>query len=129
MPFDPRIRFLPAANVLITIPVSNDRVQIRSFDLFQALEKSGENFLFVLSIPKTRARTGTLYEHSIVVKSKSGGVRFALESGPPGMKVGADGVLRWQVTEQIDAKAHPVIVTIRDGKGKDIQHSFDITLE
>ena len=49
---EPRARFLPTANLFVTVPERNDRVVLRPFNLVKALEKTGEDYLFVNSAPK-----------------------------------------------------------------------------
>src|SRR5262249_10782538 len=76
---EPRIHYLPSADVLLTLPESNDRVVVRPLDLFASLDRDGKNYLFVLSAPRTRARSGAMYDYLIDIRSKAGGVRCKLE--------------------------------------------------
>jgi hypothetical protein len=126
---EPRIHYLPSAQVLLTLPESNDRVVLRPLDLFASLDREGQNYLFVLSAPRTRVRAGAEYDYPLDIRSKAGGVRCTLEAGPEGMTVSSGGRLRWQVPANQEKKTANVIVTIRDSSGKEIQHSFEIVVE
>jgi serine/threonine-protein kinase len=125
----PRIHYLHSAQVLLELPESNNRVVIRPLDLFATLESEGKSYLFVLSVPRTRVRAGTIYDYPLDVRSKAGGVHYLLEARPEGMTVSPDGRLRWEVPANKQGKTVPVIVTIRDASRKDIQHTFEITVE
>jgi tRNA A-37 threonylcarbamoyl transferase component Bud32 len=127
---EPRARYLPSANVLVILPDSNDRVVVHPFNLMQALDDSGQQYLFVLSEPRTLAAAGKEYVYAIDARSKAGGVRFTLEKGPEGMKLPPDtGTLRWQVPAAAAGKAFDVIVTLGDSAGKEITHAFTVRVE
>ncbi|HWG47787.1 MAG TPA: serine/threonine-protein kinase [Gemmataceae bacterium] len=126
---EPRIHYLHSAHVLLTLPESNDRVVVRPLNLLASLDQDGKNYLFVLSAPRTRVRSGSAYDYSIDVRSKAGGIRCKLEAGPEGMTVSSGGRLRWQVPAGQAGKKARVIVNIRDASGKEIQHSFEIVVE
>ena len=69
--YDKRIQFVPSANVLLTLPATNDRIVIRRLDVEAALKKSAGDYLFVESVPKRQATGGTTYTYQIEVKAKS----------------------------------------------------------
>jgi hypothetical protein len=125
---EPRARYLPSANVLVVLPDSNDRVVVHPFNLMQELNDSGQQYLFVLSEPRTRAGAGKEYLYAIDARSKAGGVRFTLEKGSEGMKL-SDGTLRWAAPAAAAGKSFDVIVTVRDSAGKEITHAFAVKVE
>lgn len=126
---EPRARFLPSANILLTLPESNDRVVIRRFDFIDAVERENPNYLFVLSAPPGHARAGSDFTALLDVRSKVGGVRCRLEAGPEGMTVSDDGRLRWHVPADEAVRAVNVLVTIRDASDKEIQFRFDLVVD
>ena len=126
---DARIRYLPSANVLLTLPPTDDRIVLHKFDLFQSLDQSGKNYLFILSVPKTRVRSGTVYTYSILARSRAGGLRFALDAGPEGMTVSGSGMVRWQVPTGLEGKPQRVLVSVRDAAGTNIFHTFELVVE
>jgi hypothetical protein len=126
---EPRVHYLPTANVLLTLPESNDRVVVRPLDLMESLDRSGEDYLFVASVPRTRVATGSTYVYRPDVRSKAGGVAYMLESGPPGMTLSPAGELRWDVPARQDGKVPRVVISVRDASGKEALHAFEITVE
>jgi hypothetical protein len=125
---EPRVRFLPSARVLLTLPESNDRVVLRRLDLREALDASGQDYLFVRSVPPFRASSGDVLVYRVEVDSKAGGVRFTLDSGPDGMTVSAGGVVRWKVPPGYAGKTAWVALTIKDARGKELVHSFEVAV-
>jgi hypothetical protein len=125
--FDKRIVFLPQANILATVPFTNDRIVIRPFNLVSALENSGIDYLFVDSAPPLTAEKGSAYSYQLAVRSKRGGVRFKLDSGPDGMTLSPKGLLKWSIPSTAGNEA-AVIINIRDGSGQEIFHTFNIAL-
>jgi hypothetical protein len=126
---EPRARYLPSANALVILPDSNDRVEVHPFNLMQSLDDSGQQYLFVLSEPRTLAGAGKEYVYAIDAKSKAGGVRFTLETHPEGMTLSPDGVLRWPVPAARAGKSSDVIVTLSDKGGREITHAFTVKVE
>ena len=120
--YDKRIQLVPSANVLLTLPATNDRVVIRRLDA--ALKKSGGEYLFVTSVPNRQASAGATYAYQIEVKAKSKDVTFELDSGPKGMTVSKTGTLTWDVPA--DPSEAAVIVAITDGNKQKLYHSFTI---
>ena len=121
-----RYHFIPQANLLITIPPTDDRLVIRRFNLKDELKKAGIDYLFVDSTPKHVARPGGVYNYQIRVESKHGGVKFALTAGPDRMTLSPSGSLTWRVP--LDSADHHVgiVVTVSDASGQEIFHSFTI---
>ena len=60
--------------------------------------------------------------------SKAGKVKYSLDSGPDGMSITSDGVLRWNVPAGFNESAVGVIVSIEDGSGQSLFHAFEIRL-
>jgi hypothetical protein len=125
---EPRIHYLPTANALVNLPETNGCVVVRPFDLIAALAQSGQDYLVVLSRPEPRVTAGTTFTYSMDVRSKAGGLRYTLESGPEGMTVSDAGVVRWKSPERLRGKPPRVIITIRSASGKECQHAFDLTV-
>jgi hypothetical protein len=90
---DKRFHFVPAAQLLITIPPSNDRLMLRHRDVDLALDRPGSEQLIIQSSPTLTASAGNKIEHRIVARSKKGRVTYSLADGPDGLKVAADGML------------------------------------
>jgi hypothetical protein len=127
LPLDKRLFLVPDARLLVTIPLTADKLYLHRFDLDQALEKAGIDYLFVTSRPLTTAVKGARYEYAPTVKSKKGGVKLKLESGPPGMKL-ENGRLTWSVPADFAESPVNVIVTVSDATGQEIFHTFAIAV-
>jgi hypothetical protein len=125
---EPRVHYLPSAHVLVTLPQSNDRVVVRSLNLIEALKESGRDYLFVLSRPGPEVAAGALFTYRMDVHSRAAGLRYTLESGPKGMTVSPDGVVRWRAPGGPDRPPVRVIITVRSSSGKEVQHAFDLTV-
>jgi hypothetical protein len=123
---EPRIHYLPSANVLVNLPESNDRVVVRRLHLMELLAQSGGDYLFVLSHPADRVEAGSRFAYQMDVRSKAGGVRYRLESGPEGMTVSGAGIVRWQVPASPEKHEVRVVVTVRSASGKEVQHAFGV---
>jgi hypothetical protein len=120
---------VPQHNRLVTVNATRDALAVRPFDIIEVLNKAGIDYLFVESLPLTTAAPGKPYRYPIVVKSKQGGVKFALDSGPEGMTVSAKGELVWDVPADQEPGQTGVIVTIEDKSGQSIFHTFNIEVE
>lgn len=127
--FDKRVVFVPEAKIVVTIPVTNDRLVMQRFDVDEALEKSAFDYLFVSSLPATKATRGELYRYQLNVRSKKGGVKYRLDAAPEGMKLSSNGELTWSVPQEHSATSADVIITISDASGQEVLHNFRIHLQ
>jgi hypothetical protein len=127
LPWEKRVFCYPSAGLLITLSAQKDRLVLRRVDLAEQLEKSGADYLAVVSRPP-RARAGTLFTYKVDIRSKKGGVRVKLESGPEGMKVTSDGRVSWSVPAKPGSPEADVVLTIQDASGQELSHRFAIAL-
>jgi hypothetical protein len=127
-PFDRHILLIPDAQLLVVIPASKDKLLLRRLNLDQLLEKAEVDYLFVQSQPVRRAEKGATYTYPVVVRSKKGGVKIKLESGPAGMKLAADGKLTWAVPPDLADAEVDVILSVSDASGQEIFHTFKIAV-
>jgi hypothetical protein len=128
LPGDKLIHFLPDAGLIITLPGKADRLVLHRFDPQQALEKSGRDYVLVTSRPPGTARAGGAYVYQMQTKSRKGGVRCRLDSGPPGMAIDAGGRLTWQVPADFAGTSADVRVYVRDLAGQEASHAFTIRI-
>ena len=75
-------------------------------------------------VPRT-ATPGRPFAYAPAVRSKKGGVKMKLESGPDGMKF-ADGKLTWDVPKDQDGKLVDVILSVADASGQEVFHTFTL---
>jgi hypothetical protein len=115
--------------VLVTIPGTNDRLVLQRFDLEEALDKLGVDYLFVTSTPPTHVKSGSRFEYTVAVKSKKGGVTYRLDSGPDGMSVSPTGVITWNVPADMASGSVSVILSVKDATAQERFHSFPLKIE
>ena len=127
VPLDKRVYFIPPANLVITLPISNKTVVMHNVNLEEELEKADVDYLFVTSRPSQSIRRGSTFRYQIDVRSRIGGVEFELESGPSGMRISKDGEITWRTSRNTNAE--DVIVLIRDKNGNEMTHAFNISME
>jgi S1-C subfamily serine protease len=122
-----RVYFVPDAKAIAVLPASNDQVVLHKFDADAALEKSGLDYLIVTSqAPRDAIKAGATFTYPIKVKSKNAKLSYQLDSGPKGMTVSAMGVVTWAVPADAPAGNQDVILTVRDGAGQEVFHTFTI---
>ena len=118
-----RYHFYPQLNLFLTIPQTNDKIVSHPVDVRQILAEKGIDYLYVTSIAPP-AKLGAAYRFHLEAASKAGGVTFALQSGPEGLTVSADGNVAWTVPS--NAGEESVIVSVKDASGQEILHTFQI---
>jgi len=70
---------------------TKDKLYLHKIDVDALLGKAPHDYLLVLSRPTDEVYRGRTFRYAPVVKSKKGGVKIKLDSGPEGMQVTADG--------------------------------------
>ena len=125
-----RFHFVPAANLLVTIPFTNDRLVLRRLDIHKALEKLGGDYLVVTSPSNLHASAGKSFSHQIEVLSKAGGIRCAIAQGPEGLAVSPTGKLTW-LPPKSGGRGDVVtaIITVADSTGTERFHTLRIRLD
>ncbi len=126
---DKRFHLVPAAQLLITIPASNDRLVLRRLDLDAALNRAGGDYLIAASLPCLVAAPGQKLEHQILVKSKKGGVTCTLANGPDGLGVTPEGKITWQVPKQLAHQEVKAVVSIGDASDRELFLTLKISIK
>ncbi|HSI14157.1 MAG TPA: trypsin-like peptidase domain-containing protein [Chthoniobacter sp.] len=120
---DKRYHFFPQFNLLLTIPLANNRIVVRSFDVHQLLEEKGIDYLYVTSFAPL-GKAGAPYHYKLEADSKAGGVSFTLQSGPTGLTVSKEGEVAW--TPPAKPADETVIVSLKDTSGQEQIYSFHV---
>jgi hypothetical protein len=126
---DKRLHVIPDAKLLITLPPAYDRLILRRCDIDQLLAQSGKDYLFVTSRPPAESARGKRYNYPLAVRSKRGGVKVKLESGPMGMTVSKDWEIAWDVPANSTESQVQVILAITDSSGQELFHTFRIAVQ
>ncbi|MBV9850009.1 MAG: trypsin-like peptidase domain-containing protein [Armatimonadetes bacterium] len=121
-----QVFYVPAANLLVTVPTARDRMILRRLNLTAELQKTGVDYLFVRSVPPRRFHKGQKYVYQMEVASKRGNLKYFLDSGPPGMTLSPTGRLVWAVPANYGGSEENVIVRVRDATSQEIYHTFRI---
>jgi hypothetical protein len=125
---DRRLHLIPDAKVIVTIPISNDRLVLQRFDLLEALKKSDVDYLLVTSQPQPVAQKGEAWTYQLAVLSRKGGVSYRVESAPKGMEVSPQGLVKWQVPARTEETEVSVIVAVTDKAGQEVYQTFTLSL-
>ena len=122
-----RFHFVPAANLLITIPFTDDRLVLRRLDIAKALAEVGADYFVITSPPILFAEAGKAIKHQIEGRSKAGGLRYSLIQGPDGLSVTPTGKLTWQPPKGSSASESAIAkLTVTDLAGKEHFHTIKI---
>lgn len=126
---DQNVLLIPEAKLLVVIPTkTRDRLLMYKADLDAALAKADFEYFFITSKPATLAVKGESYTYTLTAKSKKGGIKVALESGPKGMNVTPVGVLSWDVPKSFADSQAVVILKATDASGKELFQSFRLNV-
>jgi hypothetical protein len=96
---DQRLAFLPGHGRIVFIPRDQRSVIIRPFNLKEALDSSGVDYLVVTSRPAALATVGERWEYQIKALSRAGGVKYSPSLVPDGMEVSESGLVTWTPKE------------------------------
>ncbi len=119
---------IPYAKLLIIVPTTNKELVLHRFNADEALEKSDLDYLFVTSQPLRTVKKGEAWIYQLTVMSKKGGVKYKLESGPPGMAISREGRLSWTAAGSVE-RENSVIISVVDAAGQECFHTFKIIVE
>jgi hypothetical protein len=126
---DRNVVLIPDAKVLVVLPTKKrDQLVLYKADLDKALTNAGVDYLFVSSQPPTGAVKGESYSYTMLVRSKKGGVKAVLESGPKGMTVTPAGAVSWDVPRDFGPSEAVVKLKVTDASGREVSHSFTLTI-
>ncbi|PQO41237.1 hypothetical protein C5Y96_00540 [Blastopirellula marina] len=126
--FAPRVRWLPTANTLFSLPANQKEVLLIGANLKQLLEESGDDYLHIVSLPPRTALVGEPYSYQIDVLSSSDRVNFKAVSVPDGLKVSPDGRVDWTPKARPANGVQQVIISTKAG-GQEAFQRFNISVE
>lgn len=125
---DKQILLLPIAGAIVTLPMPGDTVFIHRFDLDEELRRCEIDYLFVASVPPAAVKAGTLFQYQVEGKSKRGGIKYRLESGPTGMTISPTGLVTWKAVRSGETE-ETAIIGLSDASGQDTFHTFKVRVD
>lgn len=125
-PFEQHFDWIPLAELLVTIPASNDRLCLRRFSMPRVLAKLGGDFLYVTSADVLRVPAGKKLNHRIEVRARRGGVKLTLTKAPDGLTLKPDSLIEWNVPDRGVEFEETAVITIEDASGQSLFHRLKI---
>lgn len=126
---DKRVHYLPQADLLITLAMTDDQIVLRRINLKEKLDESGIDYLYVSSLPVRLAHKGMTYTYPVSIESRQGSARCKLTSGPEGMTIEGGNRLVWTVPSDFNEEQASVVLTISDASGQEVFHTFSILVK
>lgn len=126
---EPLLRYVHDEKMVVCIPYGKDRVVVRNFDLKNTLDEKAEDYLFVISKPAPVVYVGQPFSYKMQSLSKAGGVKYKLDSGPPGMTVSPDGQVDWKPDSRPVGGVANVVIEAENSAGTKFIHGFEIAIE
>jgi S1-C subfamily serine protease len=125
---DQRFHWLPAADLLVVIPPTDDQLVLRCIRLDELVQKLGGDYLFVSSPRGMDVALGRPFRHALGVMSGRGQPEFALSRGPAGLRVSPGGDLVWDRPAGGPGDEVEAVVEIRDRSGRKITEAIVLRL-
>lgn len=125
---DRRVLLFPTAGLLVVVPDGRDKLELYRIDFDAALKDSERDYLFVLSQPPALTAKGRQLEYPLEIKSRYGGAKVMLASGPPGMRVVGETRVEWDVPKDFPAGNVEVVLTVADRGGAEATHRFTLSV-
>lgn len=116
-------------NALIQSPTNSERLIVHHIDTDQLVHDSGADYLYVRSVRPTLAQVGQGFEANVDAKTKAGGMKYQLASGPDGMTVDPNGLIRWNVPHDFSKDQAIAILKLTDRSSRQVFHPFHVTVE
>jgi hypothetical protein len=123
-----RLILVPDANLICQLADTADSITLFEFNLKQALDESGVDYLVVRSRPKLEIKLGERFGYQMDVLSNNEGVKFELDAAPAGMQVSAEGKVDWLVPNDVEIEEEQVIISVSDLAGQKVYHMFSIKI-
>ena len=122
---DQRLTLVPEHDSLIIFPYEGNELILRKLSLDMRLKRCDLDYFFTTSMPPTYVQLGESLDYQIVAKSKVGGLKYRLISGPDGMAVTKNGRVEYRPTKVTDTQVKAVVV-VSDNSGAELYHTLAI---
>jgi len=118
------------ANVgrFVAFSVGAQTATVWDITLDDGIARSESDYFYVRSVPVRAARARSIYEYTPVIRTAQiGAVIVTLAKGPAGMTVG-NGTVNWSVPSNFHGHVEPVTLRCVNSAGKELLHSFWISV-
>lgn len=123
-----RVFLIPRAKLLAVINPSGTRLLLHPADAEVGLRRSGAAGVFILSDPPAQAVRGEPLRYHVTAFSNGGGLTYAVETGPAGLKVDPSGLVAWDVPADLVTPTVAVTIGVRDADGRSASQAFALTV-
>jgi hypothetical protein len=121
---DQRFHWVPAADLLVVIPPTDDRLLLRRIRIDESLKQLKGQYLFISSPRGMDVVLGRPFRHTIAAKSGRGQPEFTLARGPTGLRVSPGGDLAWDEPAGEPGDEVEAIIEVRDASGRKITETI-----
>lgn len=118
-----RFSYSPAEKTLTLLASAPDRLLVKRFDVEAAVSKVDFDLLVVTSTAPATFTPGEAFRYQVETRSKRGGVRYRIESGPTGMTVSSTGLVQWQPPAEASGMQNAILL-VTDGSGAEKFHNL-----
>jgi serine/threonine-protein kinase len=122
-----RVHYYPRAGLLAVL-IAPDRLLLRRVDLVKNLDKTGADYIVVVSQPPL-AHPGSTWSYQLDVRAKAAVGKVTLEAGPEGLAVTPEGRMTWRVPDDYPNPAATVKLTLRDARGQEMLQQFSVIVD
>jgi hypothetical protein len=123
---DQRFHWAPAADLLVVIPPSDDRLLLRRVRLDEALTRPGRDYLYLASPRAMDVEIGRPWSRKLEARSGKGTPSFSLTSGPADQRVSSDGHLTWANPSGEAGNEVEAVIAMRDGSGRSVNETIHL---
>ena len=123
-----RVQYAPSLHRIITLPAGNDRIVTRSWNIAKKMKMAKRDYLYLDSLPPLAVQAEETMTYRIRVQSSHKKTRIALEDGPEGAKLFKKNQIKWTVPAGYADDWARFLVSIENGAGEELLHSFEVAI-
>ena len=123
-----QVHYVPWAKLIFDAGYDNKTLYVRKYDVEKELNATGEDYLYVDSLPPFTAFLNNTLEYQISCKTNAESVHYQLSEGPDGMEVTSTGLMTWRPPRGMPVGIVPVVVTITSNNGDENLHTFELVV-
>jgi hypothetical protein len=127
----PRVRYIPSANVIVSIPEGEQTILLTPANLTELLAEVGDDYLHIVSVPPPIGWVGKAYPYQLELLTSvpADQVTYKVESGPTDFKISPEGRVLWTPKQRAVGGVESVVISATGPEGLEALQSFDITIE